>query len=84
MHQDEQYVNTVNKHIGEVAEDITYDYFKVIFSEANTYKAVKITKGKKDLTDIDVMGIIGNTVIIAQNKSKKMTAAALNGDVDAG
>jgi len=83
MRQDEQYVNTVNKHIGEVAEDITYDYFKVIFGEANTYKAVKITKGKKDLTDIDVMGIIGNTVIIAQNKSKKMTAAALNGDVDA-
>ncbi|MDO4868466.1 MAG: hypothetical protein Q4A23_02305 [bacterium] len=29
------------------------------------------------------MGIIGNTVIIAQNKSKKMTAAALGGDVDA-
>ena len=83
MRQDEQYVNTVNKHIGEVAEDITYDYFKVIFGETNTYKAVKITKGKKDLTDIDVMGIIGNTVIIAQNKSKKMTAVALNGDVDA-
>ena len=83
MRQDEQYVNTVNKHIGEVAEDITYDYFKVIFGEANTYKAVKITKGKKDLTDIDVMGIIGNTVIIAQNKSKKMTADALSGDVDA-
>jgi secA-related protein len=83
MRQDEQYVNTANKHIGEVAEDITYDYFKSIFGEANTHKAVKITKGKKDLTDIDVMGIIGNTVIIAQNKSKKMTAAALNGDVDA-
>ena len=83
MRQDERYVNTVNKHIGEVAEDITYDYFKVIFGEANTYKAVKITKGKEDLTDIDVMGIIGNTAIIAQNKSKKMTAAALNGDVDA-
>ena len=83
MRQDEQYVNTVNKHIGEVAEDITYDYFKVIFGEANTYKAVKIKKGKKYLTDIDVMGIIGNTVIVAQNKSKKMTAAALSGDVDA-
>lgn len=46
MRQDERYVNTVNKHIGEVAEDITYDYFKVIFGEANTYKAVKIKKGK--------------------------------------
>lgn len=83
MRQDEQYVNTANKHIGEVTEDITYDYFKSIFGEANTYEAVKIVKGKNTSTDIDVMGIVGNTVIIAQNKSKKMTAVALNGDVDA-
>jgi len=83
MRQDEQYINTVNKHVGGVAEDITYDYFKGIFGEANTYKAIKIIKGKNTLTDIDVMGITGNTVIIAQNKSKKMTAAALSGDVDA-
>lgn len=83
MRQDEQYVNTVNKHIGEVAEDITYSYFKNIFGESNAYKAVKIVKGKKTLTDIDVMGVVGNVVIIAQNKSKKMTASALNGDVEA-
>ena len=83
MRQDKKYVNTANKHIGAVAEDITYDYFKSIFGEANTYKAIKIVKGKNISTDIDVMGIIGNTAIIAQNKSKKMTAAALNGDVDA-
>jgi SEC-C motif family protein len=83
MRQDEQYVNTVNKHIGEVAEDITYNYFKNIFGESNAYKAVKIVKGKKTLTDIDVMGVVGNVVIIAQNKSKKMTASALNGDVEA-
>ena len=83
MRQDEQYINTVNKHIGEVAEDITYNYFKNIFGESNAYKAVKIIKGKKTLTDIDVMGVVGNVVIIAQNKSKKMTASALNGDVEA-
>lgn len=83
MRQDEQYANTANKHIGEVTEDITYDYFKNIFGEANTYEAVKIIKGKNTSTDIDVMGVVGNTVIIAQNKSKKMTAVALNGDVDA-
>jgi hypothetical protein len=83
MRQDEQYVNTANKHIGEVTENITYDYFKSIFGEANTYEAVKIIKGKNTSTDIDVMGIVGNTVVIAQNKSKKMTAVALNGDVDA-
>lgn len=83
MRQDEQYVNTANKHIGEVTEDITYGYFKSIFGEVNTYEAVKIVKGKNTSTDIDVMGIVGNTLIIAQNKSKKMTAAALNGDADA-
>lgn len=83
MRQDKQYTNTANKHIGEVTEDITYAYFKSIFGKANTYKAVKIVKGKNTITDIDVMGIIGNTAIIAQNKSKKMTAAALNGDINA-
>ena len=83
MRQDTQYVDIANKHIGEATEDITYDYFKSIFGETNTYKAIRIVKGKNISTDIDVMGIIGNTAIIAQNKSKKMTAAALNGDVDA-
>lgn len=54
-----------------------------IFLRGKIPKAIKVIKGRKTVTDIDVMGILGNTVVIAQNKSKKMTAAALNGDIDA-
>jgi hypothetical protein len=83
MRQDNKYEATVNKHIGAITEDITYDYFESIFGSANTYKDVNVVKGENRVTDIDVMGIIGNTVVIAQNKSKKMTVAALSGDVAA-
>lgn len=83
MRKDTAYESTANKHIGAIAEDITYDYFEKIFGKANTYKGVNIVKGKNRITDIDVMGIVGNTVIIAQNKSKKMTIAALSGGIAA-
>jgi len=83
MRQDTEYEATANKNVGTITENITYDYFEKIFGKANTYKAVNIVKGKNRVTDIDVMGVVGNTVVIAQNKSKKMTIAALSGDVEA-
>ena len=83
MRQDEDYADTANKHIGDIAEDITYDYFVKIFGKKNVYKHIDIYKGKNRLTDIDVMAVLGNTVVIAQNKSKKMTMSALAGDADA-
>jgi len=83
MRKDAGYADTVNEHIGDIAEDITYDYFVKIFGKENVYKHIDIYKGKNRLTDIDVMAILGNTVVIAQNKSKKMTLSALAGDADA-
>lgn len=83
MREDPSYVNTVNKHIGEVAEKITYDYFVKIFGVKNVYKHINIYKGKYRLTDIDVLAVLGNTAVIAQNKSKKMTVSALAGDAEA-
>lgn len=83
MRQDTDYADAANKHIGDIAEDITYDYFVKIFGEKNVYKHIDIYKGKNRLTDIDVMAVLGNTVVIAQNKSKKMTMSALAGDADA-
>ncbi len=83
MRQDKEYLNTANKHIGNITEDITHEYFIRIFGKSSVYKDIDVYKGKNRVTDIDVMGVLGNTVVIAQNKSKKMTIAALGGDVDA-
>jgi len=83
MRQDKSYVSEVNKHIGNIAEEITYDYFVNIFGKSNVYTDIDIYKGKNRITDIDIMAVLGNTIIIAQNKSKKMTIEALSGDIDA-
>lgn len=82
MRQDESYVAIAGKHIGDITEDITYEYFVSIFGEQNVYRDVDVYPGKNRATDIDVMGIIGNTAIIAQNKSKKMTISALSGNIE--
>jgi hypothetical protein len=83
MRQDPKYVSKANTHIGNITEDITYEYFVNIFGKQNVYKNIDVYKGKNRVTDIDVMGVLGNTVVIAQNKSKKMTIAALSGEVEA-
>ncbi len=49
MRQDEQYINTVNKHIGEVAEDITYNYFKNIFWRIKCIQSCKDYQRKENL-----------------------------------
>ena len=82
MRQNAKYVNKANKHIGDVTEDIAAEYFVDIFGVDNVYKDIDIYVGRNRVTDIDVMGVLGNTIVIAQNKSKKMTQAALSGDVD--
>ena len=83
MRQDKTYADTANKNAGSIPEKITYDYFVDVFGKKNTYLNINILKGHNRITEIDVMGILGNTVVIAQNKSKKMTIPALSGDTEA-
>lgn len=78
MRKDESYLNIATANRGRSIENITFDYFKDIFGEL-AFKSVKIVKGGKDLTDIDVMGVIGNTAVIVQNKSQRMTLEAQQG-----
>ena len=80
MMADETYRSVAAKNRGEVNEEITYQYFKKIFG-ASAYKAVKIKSSKKVITDIDVMGVVGDTAIITQNKGKRMTIQSKQGDI---
>ena len=79
MMQDADYIDTAAENRGKANEEITYEYFKKIFGNL-AFKSLKIMKGRKTLTDIDVMGVIGNLAIVAQNKGKRMTIQSRQGD----
>jgi len=79
MRQDTAYLETAAKNRGRANEQITYKYFQKIFGQL-AFKSLKVVKGKKTLTDIDVMGVIGSVAVVVQNKSKKMTVEALRGN----
>jgi hypothetical protein len=79
MRQDAAYLETAAKNRGRANEQITYEYFQKIFGEL-AFKSLKVVKGKKTLTDIDVMGVIGSVAVVVQNKGKKMTIEALRGN----
>ncbi len=79
MRQDAAYLETAAKNRGNANEQITYEYFQKIFGEL-AFKSLKVVKGKKTLTDIDVMGVIGSVAVVVQNKGKKMTIEALRGN----
>lgn len=79
MRRDDSYVEKAAENRGLANEQITYEYFKAIFGKT-AFKRLKVVKGKKVVTDIDVMGVVGSVAVIAQNKSKRMTLRALEGD----
>ena len=58
---------------------MTYDLLEPIFGRSKVYRGVKISKGKVDITDIDVLAISGNKAVIAQCKSKRLTIDARRG-----
>lgn len=79
MMKDKAYVSQAGRNRGKSLEQITYDYFKPIFGDY-AFKSVKIRKGKDDLTDIDVMGVIGNKAVVVQCKGKRMTVTSKAGN----
>lgn len=79
MLEDEGYKDKAANNRGEANEAITFDYFKKVFGEF-AFKSTRVLKGKKILTDIDVMGVIGSVAVIVQNKSKRMTVKSRQGD----
>ena len=80
MVDDEQYRDTALKNRGDATESITHDMLAPVFGSCRVFKGVKVTKGKADITDIDVLAISGNKAVIAQCKSKKLTIDARSGE----
>lgn len=80
MVEDEQYRDTALKHRGDATESIAHDLLAPVFGARWVFKGVKVSKGKADITDIDVLAVSGNKAVIAQCKSKKLTIDARGGE----
>lgn len=86
--EDISYRDTLGGHRGEVGEEITYEFLSKVFGRDRTFKSVKIqspqteisTKRKMDVTDIDVLCILGSKALCVQVKSKKLTVLSRSGD----
>lgn len=81
MITDLAYKDKVAKHRGDAVEDITHDILSGTFGD-KVYKRVKVNKGNKTLTDIDVMVVVGNKAIVFQCKGKKLTELSRRGDTE--
>ena len=73
MEKDSHYKETARQHRGVATEEIAYELLEPVFGEGNVYRDVKVREGGIDLTDIDVLVIAGNKIVIIQAKSKKLT-----------
>lgn len=66
---------------GIAAEEIVFDLLARVFSKEATYKNVEIQKNATAvIAEVDVLAIYGNTAIIIQVKSKRLTEKSKKGD----
>lgn len=87
MLEDSGYKDELTRNRGLAGEEIVYDFLNPIFGKKYTYKSVKVresefgvtTQKSKDLTDVDVLCVLGSKALCVQVKSKKLTQLARKG-----
>lgn len=81
MIQDKPYIPTLNKNRGDFTESFVADRLKLVFGEDHVHLNVNIFESKaKIISDIDVLVIWGNRVVIVQTKSKRLTLESRKGN----
>lgn len=78
--EDRKYAKRAMQHLGDAGEDLVYHLLKPVFNNYGIYQNVIIRDGKKDITDIDVLCVLGSKALCIQVKSKKLTENAKRGD----
>ena len=82
MTEDSVYSQDGLQNKGAFTEVLACSLLGSILGEMNVHRGVKLRQGKRELTDIDVLGVYGNKAIIVQAKSKKLTIASRRGDAE--
>lgn len=81
MYQDEAYRPTLSRNRGDFTESFVAERLGLVFGDKHVYLNVDIfeTKAKK-ISDVDVLVVWGNRIIIAQAKSKRLTLESRKGN----
>lgn len=81
MFQDELYRSRLSKHRGDFTEQFVAERLKLVFGNTCVHENVEIFESKATrLSDIDVLVVWGNRVVIVQAKSKRLTLDARRGN----
>lgn len=79
---DEGYVETGLKNRGDATEEIAYEMLRRVFGSQSVYRGVRVSQGKRNLCEIDVLALGGNKAVVVQAKSKRLTEVSKRGDVE--
>lgn len=81
MYQDEAYRPTLSKNRGDFTESFVAERLGLVFGNEYVYLNVDIFETKaKGVSDVDVLVVWGNRVIIVQAKSKRLTLESRKGN----
>lgn len=81
MYQDEAYRPTLSKNRGDFTEDFVAERLGLVFGKDRVHSNVDIFKTKATkVSDVDVLVVWGNRVIIVQAKSKRLTLESRKGN----
>lgn len=82
MDANKQHSKEAGELIGKAHETIVFDLLKKAFGK-QCWQGVILQKGKNEITDIDVLCIIGSKAICVQVKSKKLSENSKTGEYEA-
>ena len=80
FNSDKKYKSVASKNRGVFTEDYTAERLSGVFTENNVYTNIDMFDGKNKSAEIDVLVVFGNTAIVIQAKSKKLTIDARKGN----
>lgn len=81
MVQDNEYLPALNNHRGYFTESLVAERLRLVFEGKHVYQNVYVLETKaKRVSDIDVLVVWGDRVIIVQAKSKRLTVDARKGN----
>lgn len=82
MDANKQHSKEAGELIGGAHETMVFDLLKKVFGE-QCWQGIILQKGRSEITDIDVLCIIGSKAICVQVKSKKLSESSKTGEYEA-
>jgi hypothetical protein len=80
MVDDKSYAATAARHRGEFAENFIAECFVRVFGSEHVFLNVNVYRGKKLISESDVLVVFGDRAVVIQAKSKRLTIEARKGN----